>query len=270
MSDSAIAANRRAWDALVPVHLASDFYDVEGFLAGRDPIPAFERAEVGEVAGLELLHLQCHFGLDTLAWARSGARVTGLDFSPAAVAQARRLADRAGIDARFVEADVHDAPAALGHARYDLVYVNVGALCWLPRIERWADVVAALVRPGGRLYVRDVHPMLMALEVRESGLAVAHPYFEDGAPVEETSASYADPSSAPRTTVTWNRGLGEIVQSLLDRGFSLELLREHRVADWQALPMAELGPDRLYRLPAELRDRVPLTFSLRATYRGDR
>lgn len=155
--------NQANWDARVPVHLDSDFYDVAGFKAGGSALRPFELAEVGDVAGRSLAHLQCHLGLDTLSWARLGAEVTGLDFSGAAIEQARSIAAECGLPARFVTADVYDAPRALGET-YDIVYTGVGALVWLPDLTRWAEAVAALLNPGGFLYLAEFHPFTNVLD----------------------------------------------------------------------------------------------------------
>ena len=150
--DEAIRSNRELWDAWTKIHVASEFYDVEGFRNGTRPIRIadYERDEVGPVDGLSLLHLQCHFGLDTLSWARLGATVTGADFSPEAVAAARALASEVGIEARFVESDVYGLPGVLDE-QFDIVYTSGGVLEWLPDIARWGQVAAGFVRPGGFL-----------------------------------------------------------------------------------------------------------------------
>jgi SAM-dependent methyltransferase len=159
--------NRSNWDARVPVHTASRFYDLPGFVAGRDELRPFELEEVGDVTGRQLLHLQCHLGLDTLSWARHGAAVTGLDFSGPALATARELAERIGArDARFVESDVYRAPEALDGRTFDIVYTGLGALCWLPDIDRWARTAASLVAPGGFLYLAEFHPFCDTLSAR--------------------------------------------------------------------------------------------------------
>jgi SAM-dependent methyltransferase len=150
--DDYIAANRANWDDRTALHLESRFYDVEGWLREPRRPRSYESDALGDVSGLRLVHLQCHFGLDTLEWAREGAEVTGLDFSPVAIAAASDLAGRAGLSdrARFVCADVYDATNALDGAAFDVVFVSLGALCWLPSIDRWAEQVGALVAPGGR------------------------------------------------------------------------------------------------------------------------
>jgi len=153
-----LSRNRELWDERVPIHVASELYDVDSFVAGRSTLRPFDLAEVGAVDGLTLVHPQCHFGLDTLSWARRGARVTGLDFSPPAIAAARAIAERAGIEAEFVEANVYDAVNALGGRRFDIVYTGLGALNWLPDIERWARTMLELMAPGGRFYLAEFHP----------------------------------------------------------------------------------------------------------------
>jgi SAM-dependent methyltransferase len=265
----ALAANRAWWDAAVPVHLASDFYDVEGWLAqGRGP-RAREAAVLGDVHGLDLVHLQCHFGKDTLAWARAGATVTGLDFSPAAVDAARELADRAGIADRadFVCAPVTSAVDALGGRTFDIVYVSLGALCWLPAIDAWAAQVAELLRPGGRLFLHEVHPLSMALA--DEDLTVVYPYFEQAAPYANTeTGTYADATATEAlpgdTTYGWNHGLGEIVGALLGRGLRLDLLDEHDWTSFARFPwLVETGEEE-FVTPAD-RIRVPLSFTLVAS-----
>lgn len=277
-----IETNHRWWDNVVPIHEASRGYDREGFLRGEKPLCPVELAELGpRVSGKTLLHLQCHFGMDTLNWARLGAAsVTGLDFSAPAIEAARRLSRDSGIAGRFVQADVYDAADVLGET-FDIVYTGIGALCWLPDIARWARVAGACMRPGGLLYIYEGHPMLWSLDDERSDgqLVVTEPYFEHADPIVfEGDSTYVDGPKLERTrTYTWNRGLGEIVTALIDAGLRIELLHEHREVPWQALPsMAPYGPgttdadgryqsNRLWRLPPAQRELVPLMYSLLAT-----
>ncbi len=264
--DEAFAQNRTSWDQRVPVHVASEFYDVEGWLrAGRGPPPA-EVAALGDVSGLDLVHLQCHFGLDTLAWARVGARVTGLDFSEPAVEQARVLATRAGLEDRatFVCANVYDAVDALDHQTFDVVYVSLGALCWLPSVDRWASVAAALARPGGRLFLHDVHPLSDALSDDE--LVLEHTYFEEPEPyIDDSGFTYTDGTYAVsmERNYSWNHSLGEIVTAVIDHGFVLEGLEEHDWTSFARFPWLVRERDHHYVLPPG-RPRIPLSFSLSA------
>jgi SAM-dependent methyltransferase len=265
-------ANRRWWNASAGLHAKSAFYDLDGFVAGRRTgLHPTEPDELGDVTGKSLVQLQCHIGVETLAWARLGAaRVVGLDFASEAIAEARALAKRCGLEDRatFIEANVYDAPSALaGHTPFDVVYVSVGALLWLPSIRRWAESVAAVVAKGGLLYVREAHPILRAVEREDERIVVKNRYFEHAEPSRwEQVGTYADPDAILPTNVTyeWNRGLAEILQALLDVGFAVELIREHRDAEWQALPHMIRGDDGLYRLPSDESETLPLTFSLRA------
>jgi SAM-dependent methyltransferase len=241
--DDYLETNRASWDDRARAHAASPGYAVEQFVA--DPsflsgVVRFDRARLGDLTGLDALHLQCHIGTDTVSLARLGARITGLDLSPASLAEAARLAERTATPARWVESDVYGAPAVLPAGGFDLVYTGIGALCWLPDIDRWASVVAALVRPGGRLFVRDGHPMLWTIdENRADGLVVEESYFEQVEPyVDDADGTYVetDASFAHNRMVSWNHGLGQIVTALLDAGMEVTGLEEHDSVPWLALP----------------------------------
>jgi SAM-dependent methyltransferase len=257
-------ANRAHWDERVPIHVASRFYDVDGFRAGRDTLQPFERDEVGEVAGKTLLHLQCHFGMDTLSWARSGAKVTGLDFSQPAIEQARALAREVGVEAEFVAANVYDAVAALGGRQFDIVYVGVGSLVWLPDVARWARVVAELVGPGGVLYLADGHPLSEILA--DDSLTVVNGYFAREPQVWDEPGSYAaDAPTAHNTNYEWAHPLGEVVSELIGAGLRLEFLRERDYSLFQRWPFLVHHPeDGTYRMPAGMPS-VPMIYSLRAS-----
>jgi SAM-dependent methyltransferase len=262
-----IAANRANWDDRVPIHTASKFYDVERWLRDR-PFPrAWERELLGEVSGLDVVHLQCHFGLDTLALANAGARVTGVDFSGAAIAEARSLAERAGLAgrARFVESDVLRAAEVLSPDRYDLVYVSMGALCWLPSVRRWAAEVAALLRPAGRLYLHDGHPLAWALA--DGDLRVEHTYFEELEPfVDDCDVTYTDGEGRLRHTRSyeWNHSIGEIVMAVIAHGLRVELLVEHDWTVWPRFPWLVETAEHRWKTPPD-RPRVPLSFTLVAS-----
>ena len=268
--DPRVQANRANWDERVPVHVASLHYDVDGWLTSdRGPRPE-EREALGDVAGLDLVHLQCHFGMDTLAFARVGARVTGVDFSPVAIAEARALAGRAGLTdrARFVEADVLRAADAVGGQTFDIVYVSLGALCWLPNITQWAAQVAALLRPRGRLYLHDVHPLMVA--AADDDLRFQYSYFEEPQPASyDDATTYADGDGTLANTRTyeWNHSLGEIVTALLAHGLRIDQLTEHDWITWPRFPWLIETGERRWRAPKE-RPRAPLSFTVLATAGG--
>ena len=274
------AANLARWDESVAIHAASRGYHLEGYLRGEKTLYATEMDEVGDVTGKTLLHLQCHFGMDTLAWARLGATVTGIDFSPEAVARARRLAEEIGVgDARFIESNIYDAPEVLDE-RFDVVYTGIGALNWLPDIRSWARVAAGFVKPGGFLYVYEGHPMLWALDEErdDEPFQLKYPYFEAAQPTEwDWDETYTDGPKLKNTRgYEWNHGLGEIVSALIEAGLRLEFLHEHRSMAWQGLPMMVPTDGEVaegthhqrrvgWQLPEGLRDMVPLMYSLKAS-----
>jgi SAM-dependent methyltransferase len=268
-------ANRALWEAWTAVHAEGEFYDLAGFRAGGIRLRDEEIEAVGDVRGKTLLHLQCHFGIDTLSWARLGATVTGADFSPAAIRLARELAADLGFaDARFVESNVYDLPANLD-GEFDVVYTSRGVLGWLPDIAGWARVVAHFVKPGGIFYISEAHPVFQAFEnegVEPGELRLAYPYWEHRDPlVFEVHGSYADPTAdvGEQREHGWDHGLGEIVTALIDAGLVLEWLRESPELDWAADFLVETPPGSgRYRLPPEVKGELPLMFSLRARKPG--
>ncbi len=257
--------NRANWDERVPAHAASPDYAVDKFRT--DPghlssVVRFDLPLLGDIRGLRGVHLQCHIGTDTISLARLGASMTGVDFSGPAVRQARALAEQTGADATFVESDVYEAADAVGAGQFDLVFTGIGALCWLPSVRRWAAEVASLLRPGGRLFIREGHPMLWSLaDSRPDGLLVVeYPYFERAEPmVFHEGGTYVSTQVEFEHNVTheWNHGLGEIVTALLGSGMTITGLTEHDSVPWEALPgqmtQIENGEwrltDRPWRLP---------------------
>jgi SAM-dependent methyltransferase len=255
--------------------VASAGYQVDRFAA--DPgflseVVRFDRPRLGGISGLRGVHLQCHIGTDTVSLTRLGASMTGLDFSVPAVAAAQELAQRTGADATFVQGDVYAAPDLLGRGEFGLVYTGIGALCWLPDIRRWAEVVGALLAPGGRLFLREGHPMLWSLaDAREDGLLVVdYPYFERPEPnVFDDDGTYVSTDTVFQNTVTheWNHGLAETITALMDAGLELTALTEHDSAPWAALPgMMVQSDDGEWRL-ADRPCRLPCTYTLQAVKR---
>lgn len=261
------AANRANWDERVAIHLKDEtgFYGLDRFRAGGDSVDPVVDAVLGDIAGLDLIHLQCHFGLDTLGLARRGARVWGLDFSPAAIAAARALAEETGLEARFVEADVFAAPAAVDGRRFDLVFVSWGAICWIDDLDAWLQVVADLLRPGGRFLLAEVHPGLWPLEEHEGRLVVtddavtprARPYTDD---VARTYTGAPD-ELVNRRTYEWGHSFEGLLGGLARAGLELGSYREFDCLPWPRFPMMREGRDRLYRLP-DGHPRLPLAFTL--------
>ena len=270
------SVNRASWDERAPAHAASPDYDVQRFV--DDPtflsdVVAFDVPLLGDIRGLRGVHLQCHIGTDTVSLARLGAAMTGLDFSPAAITEARRVAELAGADVTFVEADIYGAVAVLGRESFDLVFTGVGALCWLPNIERWAQTVAGLLKPGGRLFIREGHPMMWALDdpLEDGLLRVEFPYFELEEPmIWDEGGTYVqtDVEFEHNVTHEWNHGLGEVITALLAHGMQITGLVEHQTVPWDALPgqitVVENGEYQLTDRPW----RMPHTYTLQAVKSG--
>jgi SAM-dependent methyltransferase len=276
-SDDWRSINLANWESRVPLHTAPDGYDLAAF---DDPdhlshVVRYDLPRLGRLDGRDVVHVQCHIGSDTVSLARLGARSTvGLDFSPAALDAARALARRAHADVRFVEADVYDAVEALGEQCCDVVYTGVGALCWLPDIRRWAGVVGGLLRPGGRLFMREGHPVLWTMcDPRPDGLLVIEfPYFETTGTVFVEHDTYAGSGvvAAPESVI-FNHGLGEIFSALTQAGLTVTALEEHREVPWNPLDEAMIpSPDFDGEfILAHGRDRMPLSYTLQAVKPAD-
>ena len=264
--DEYLKANRANWNQMVGVHLRSAYYDVAGFKAGATSLCPIERAEVAEVSGKTLLHLQCHLGLDTLSWARAGANATGLDFSSKAITAARGLSRETGLAARFFEGDLYQAPTLID-GQFDVVFTSWGTIVWLPDIVRWARVVAHFVASGGLFYILDEHPLAMIRVAAEDGHPVPQddefttwePLSSDG------SISYTgDPIPSSPAGYEWIHLLPSIMAALTDAGLEIEFLHEHAVTGWQQFGDLVRSEDGMWYLP-EGNATLPLSFSIRAT-----
>lgn len=273
MSDY-IKLNKANWDERAPLHAASTEYGTQTFIDDAyhlSDVVRFDVPLLGDISGFRGVHLQCHIGTDTLSLARLGAQMSGLDFSPAAIVQARALAERSGALIEYVESEVYHAASVLPPASFDLVYTGIGALCWLPSIDTWARTVSDLLKPGGRLFIREGHPMLWSInEGREDALSVEFPYFEREEPlVWDDEGTYVETDVRLKASVThaWNHGLGEIITALLTHGLDITGLVEHQSIPWNALPGQMVCDDHgEYRLK-EAPWRLPLSYTLQAVKR---
>ena len=262
-------ANRAYWNEITPAHSQSEFYGLESFKAGRNSLLDIELNELGDVSGKSMLHLQCHFGQDTLSWARLGARVTGADISDESIDMARSLAEELGMEALFVRSDVYDLPHHLDGS-FDIVFTSYGVIIWLPDLDRWAEVIDHFLKPGGTFFIAEFHPMATVFDFeRDDGrLEVRYPYFKQGLPQEwvpDGEGSYAAQDvEVTSTTYEWSHGLGEVVTALAARGLVVQHLNEHRRCAYRMLPFMVRGDDGMWRLP-ENGESVPLMFSLKAS-----
>ncbi len=265
--DRRLETNRINWNERTAGHAASDFYDVAGFKAGNIALKDIEREEVGDVAGKRLLHLQCHFGLDTMSWARLGAQATGVDFSEDAIELAHALNAEVGTGARFICSDVYNLPDVLTE-EFDIVFTSYGVLCWLPDLDRWAEVIWRFLKPGGTFYIAEFHPVLQTLESTASGEARPfYSYFREELFFAGDEPSYAGEGTIKSPQYEWQHSLGEIVTALVEAGLEIEFLHEFAYCCYQALPTMVQGEDGWWRFP-EKNDSVPQMFSIRATKPG--
>jgi len=256
------------WNEAVAIHLASPFYRTEAFRRGEAVIDPVARQGLGDVAGRTLLHLQCHFGLDTLSLARLGAKVTGLDYSPPAIEAARALSRETGVEGEFVLADVLSPPRGL--TGFDVVFASWGAICWIADMARWMRVAAGALGPGGRLFLLDGHPAMMMLDDRKdlaptSPLTIRYPYQSDAPVIGEDQADYADPDApiAARQTGVWQHGLGRILNAAIEAGFVIRRLDEGDRIPWQASGVLVPDGQGYWTLPPPSPP-LPLSFSLDA------
>ncbi len=216
--------NRTLWNARTAVHLQSDFYNNESFLQGRNTLTEPEMAHLGDVQGKSIIHLQCHFGQDSLSLARMGAQVTGIDLSDAAIAQAKAMNDQLGLNAEFVCCNVLDTLQHVSDT-YDIVFVTYGATCWLPDLKPWAHIVSQLLRPGGYLYFCEFHPTFYMIDDRQQ--KIGYPYFNQGVQIETHDSTYTDGElTHGLKEAFWNHSISDIISPLLQEGLRLDSLRE--------------------------------------------
>jgi ubiquinone/menaquinone biosynthesis C-methylase UbiE len=253
--------NLDAWNQKVPVHLESKFYFLDEFLSGRSSLNEIELALLGDVAGKTILHLQCHFGQDSISLARMGAMVVGVDFSDKAIKAGTELARQCETNVRFICSDVYELPQLLDE-QFDIVFASYGTIGWLPDIDRWAEVVSHFLKPGGSLVFAEFHPVVWMFD--DNFKEVAYSYFNSDEIIESTSGTYADPESSIQTkTITWNHGLAEVMQALIDKGLNIEMIREYDYSPYNCFSgTIEYKPGK-FRIAA-LEDKLPMVYALKA------
>lgn len=259
--------NKMGWNEVVPIHKKSELYDLEKFKAGRNKLHKLERDELGDVTGKSILHLQCHFGMDTLSLEMLGAEVTGADYSEEAIKAACELRDEMNMKAEFILSDIYSLPEKL-NKKFDIVYTSYGVLIWLPDLDKWANVISNFLKDDGYFYIAEVHPSSMIFNNSESSnekkiLEVAYPYFSKPEPMKfVTEGTYADKTAKTVNNVTyeWSHSLSEIFMSLINAGFRIEFFHEHDFTVWEQFPWMQKSEDGYFRLDQE----IPLLFSLKA------
>lgn len=263
--DEFLQANQNLWDQWTIEHEKSPFYDITGFKAGKDRLRSIELTELGDVSGKSLLHLQCHFGLDSLAWARRGAQVTGVDLSEKSIALARSLSQELNIAAEFICSDIYQLPERLS-GKFDIVFTSYGVLHWLRDLHPWGQMIAHFLKPSGIFYIVEDHPTFrMFTTGEETKLKLANPYFFSETPDRvETTGSYATDNQGEEVSFyIWNHGIGDVINALIDAGLTLEFFHEFPYAARAKFPFMEQGSDGWWRLPVQY-PQIPFLFSLRA------
>jgi SAM-dependent methyltransferase len=265
-----IEANRVNWDERTPIHVASAFYGLDGSRAAADWFAPFEWHDMGSVEGLDVVHLQCHLGTETIEFARRGARVSGLDISAASVAAATSVAASAGVTVSYVESDVYSAVDSLGAQRFDLVYTGKGSVVYLPDLSAWASQVRGILRPGGRLYLVEFHPLLNALGVSPGSaedLVLRNDYLGGRGPIKrDATRTYTDGPPLQHATVAyeWMHGIGDVVTALVSAGLRVDLVRESSELPWPRWKSMQRTESGWFTLP-DIEPRIPLLYTIAAT-----
>jgi len=262
--DKNLIENQKLWDEWTDINARSKFYGLDAFKQGGTKLGPIIGAEVGDVTGKQLLHLQCHFGMDTLSWARLGAEVTGADFSPKAISLAQNLSNELRIPAQFICSNIYDLPSSLDE-QFDIVFATEGVLTWLPDLPRWMQIAAKYVKPGGFLYLADGHPFTWIFDDNCDEMKLKYSYFQAGATEWQEEGSYADRTAALKTTTCyqWQHTMGEIITEVCRSGLRLEYLHEYGHAFFQAYPTMQKGDDGLWHHP-DGDEKLPMVFTLKA------
>jgi SAM-dependent methyltransferase len=261
--DERLKVNLDAWNQMARIHASSRGYRLAEFKAGQNVLKPIELREIGDVRGKSLLHMQCHFGLDTMSWARMGAKVTGVDFSDEAIKLARSISGELKIPARFVQSNIYDAPDVV-HEQFDIVFTSYGALCWLPDIARWAQVAASFVKPGGFFYMAEFHP-LTQMSRNDAGatkLEFEISYFHTAMREDPPGPDYSDHTKIVSETHQWMYRLGDIVSAIAAAGLRIEYLHEYAECIYQHAPFMKQSSDGQWQIEG---DPIPTIFSIKAT-----
>jgi SAM-dependent methyltransferase len=265
--DNYMKTNLNLWNEWTSIHEKSKAYDLEGFKSGKCTLHSTELEELGDVSGKSLLHLQCHFGMDTMSWARLGAKVTGVDFSDKAIKLAKSLSKELNIEANFICSNIYNLPKVLTD-KFDIVFASYGILCWLPDIKGWAEVISYFLKPGGFFYIIESHPFCNIFENESytKELKLHHTYFYSTEPTRyEPDGSYADrTANVVNPSYEWTHSLGNIINALISAGLKIEFLHEFPYANYDVFPFLEEGEDEKWRLKGK-EEIIPLMFSLKAT-----
>ncbi|WP_339703285.1 class I SAM-dependent methyltransferase [uncultured Marixanthomonas sp.] len=259
------STNKETWDKKVAVHAASKFYDVDAFKKGKSSLNNFELEALGDISGKSLLHLQCHFGQDTLSWSRMGAKCTGIDISQEAIKLARNLNNEIKQHAQFVCCNVLDTSQYVSE-KFDIIFTSYGVIGWLPDLKPWAKMISERLKPDGVFYIVEFHPIAWMFDYLQEPPELKYGYQQKEVIYEEYNGTYADENAKIISKeYGWNHSLGEVVTSLTQAGLEIEFLREHDASPYNIFPGLIKAENQLYEMPSKL---YPLIFEVKATKKG--
>ncbi|WP_300565952.1 class I SAM-dependent methyltransferase [Flavobacterium sp.] len=257
-----IETNKKTWNNKTDVHIASDFYDNESFLNGKSTLNEIELKLLGDVSGKKILHLQCHFGQDTISLTRLGAKVTGVDLSDKAINKAQEFNQKLGLDAQFICCDIYDLPQHLDE-KFDIVFTSYGTIGWLPDVEKWANVISHFLKPGGKLVFADFHPVVWMYD--NDFATVFYSYFNIEPIIETYSGTYADQNAEIEThSVCWNHPTSEVLNALIQSGLEINSFNEYDYSPYNCFNETEEFEKGKFRIK-HLENKIPMVFSLVAT-----
>lgn len=254
--------NKHLWNQRTAIHKTSDFYDLEGFKNGKNVLNKIELTELGDVSGKSLLHLQCHFGLDTMSWARLNADVTGVDFSDKAIETAQEINDEVGLNASFVCANVYDLRDHLDR-KFDIVFTSYGTIGWLPDLNQWADIVSHFLKPGGTFYIAEFHPVVWMFD--DDFTKLTYSYFNKGVIEIDAEGTYTDKNAdIKHKEFSWNHSISDVVNALLSHGLSIDLLNEHDYSPYDCFPNTQKNEKGNFFIKG-YEHVLPMVYSIKAT-----
>lgn len=250
-----LAINKASWNKRTQVHVASKFYDVAGFVQGQSSLNDIELNQIGDVSGKSLLHLQCHFGLDSLSWARLGAKVTGVDLSSEAIEQAQSLNLELGLDAEFIESDVYQFGRD-NSTQYDIVFTSYGVLCWLPDLDLWAQTIARSLKSGGEFHLVETHPF--------HDVFAGYGYFPQQDADVELEGTYTENCDGEETTImTWPHSISEVLNALINAGLAIATFNEHKYLPYDCFDGLTEVPNKGYQYLHQGKA-IPLLYAIKA------
>ncbi|RUA08925.1 MAG: SAM-dependent methyltransferase [Flavobacteriia bacterium] len=256
-----IKINRDLWNRKVDFHMDSDFYDLAGFLKGKSSLNPIELELLGNISGKKILHLQCHFGQDSISLSRMGAKVTGVDLSDKAIKEAGKLAEKTGEQAEFICCDIFELPGHLNQ-KYDLVFTSYGTIGWLPDLNKWAAVISHYLKPGGRFIFAEFHPVIWMFD--EDMDKIKYRYFRSEAIIETETGTYANKKAAiTEESVNWNHGIGEVVNSLIQNGLEIKSLNEYDYSPYDCFNKTIEDAPQKFRIK-HLGNKIPMVYSILA------